>query len=141
MTQHTMRHKLHHPFCWCSMTRRLIHNVPQSPGRPTMPLRGVRHRPPHLDLGPALTSDLNSQPDRPLSNLVEPSMHLPRNFWQVAKLFIADIDHWRRCHRWFLKPAWGRQRGCYSAPRKLPQFVGSSVVSIMLLFNDVRYGL
>ena len=68
-------------------------------------------------------------------------MHMPRNIWQVAKIFIAHIDHWRRCHRWLLKPAWGRQGGCCcSAPCKLPQCPGSSVQLIVLLLEDGRYG-
>ena len=64
---------------------------------------------------------------------------MPRNIWQVAKIQVAHIDHWWFFHGWLLKPAWGRH-GCYSAFRKLSQCSGSSVVSVVILFEDGRYG-
>ena len=68
-------------------------------------------------------------------------MHMPRNIWQVAKVLIAHIHNRRRWHWWLLKPAWGRQGGCCSSPCKLPQCSGSSVVPIVLFFEDRCYGL
>ena len=89
------------------------------------------------------TSALYKKTDGPLSNPVEPSTHVPGNIWQAATIFIAHINNWRLCIRWLLKPSWPRHSGrrrC-SAPCKLPQCSGSSVVAVVLLFDDCCYGL
>ena len=98
-----------------------------------------------MDLGPSWTSDHGAQARDefktgwPQSNPVKTCTHMPRNIWQVAKIDIAHIDHWRLCYWWLLQPAWGRQSRCF-APSKLPQSIGSSGVSVVLLGDHGRYG-